>query len=179
MPVGIAVPMFDDVYIILAEQRSPLAVINPLYLPRTPNGGNNTGRPGRAVISPWGRCHLAGVPHRDSSQVCGGAWASFVISYGVSAYPVLPYRVSKPALIARITRIVMAAHLLVLLRKCLFLCYCIFSFQDTQKDHWMSLQRVNHGDHRPSSFQRVSSWEDPPERTHKLFCYGRRNIRRW
>ena len=73
MPVGTAVPMFDDVYIILAEQRSPLAFINPLYLPRTPNGGNNTGRPGRAVISPWGRCRLAGVPHRDSSQVYGGA----------------------------------------------------------------------------------------------------------
>ena len=71
MPVGKAVPMFGHVYIILAEQRFPLAVINPLYLPRTPNGGNNTGRPGRAVISPWGRCHLAGVHHRDSPKSSG------------------------------------------------------------------------------------------------------------
>ena len=52
MPEGKAVPMFEYVYIILAEQRFLLAFINPLYLPRTPNGGNNTGRPGRAVISP-------------------------------------------------------------------------------------------------------------------------------
>ena len=71
MPVRTGVPIFGYVYIILAGTCSLMAVNNPLYLPRTPNGGNNTGRPGRAVISPWGRCHMAGEHHRDSPKSSG------------------------------------------------------------------------------------------------------------
>ena len=170
--------MLVYIYIILAEQQSPVAVINPLYLPRTPNGGNNTGRPGRAVISPWCRCHLAGEHHRDSPK-SSGEREQVSLSLTGSRHTRF-YRSGLQSLHGSLgsIQIVMAVHLLVLLRKRLFLCYCIFSFQDTQKDLWKSLQIVSHGHHRSFPIRRISLWGDLQECSRSLCCNGKRDIHR-